>query len=296
MNRNNKYSLPNFFIHLFFLLLSCAFIIPILTMISVSLSREEDILKYGYSIIPRSFSLEAYSYVFNNLEQIINSYKVTVFTSFFGTFLALTIMLMCAYALSRKGFKLKSFIAFYLFFTMMFGGGLIPKYILMTQYLHLQNTVWAIIFNNLVNVWYIFILRAFLQEIDDSIIESAQIDGASEYRIFTSLIVPMSKPAIATIGLFMLLGKWNQWMAALLYIDVKELYTLQYLLQKILQELHEITQHMDKMPAGYANTQKLPTETMRMALAIMVAGPMLFIMPFFQKYFVRGIRIGSIKG
>jgi len=284
------------FIHLVLILLSVMFIVPILTLFSISISNEKQILQSGYSILPKIIDFSAYSYIFENPKIILDAYKVTIFVSVLGALTSIFMMMMCAYALSRKCFKYRRFINFYLFFTMLFNGGLIPKYILTTQYLHLQNTMLILMLAMLVNVWYIFILRTFIQDIPESIIESAMLDGASEFRIFISLIVPLSKPAIATIGLFVLLGYWNEWMTALLYITTPKLYPLQYLLQKIMQNLQQVLQNMDKMPSSMANQTDVPSETVRMALAVVAAGPMLFVMPFFQKYFVRGMTLGSVKG
>jgi putative aldouronate transport system permease protein len=179
---------------------------------------------------------------------------------------------------------------------MIFNSGLVPTYILVTQHLHLRNTVAILILSGLVNVWYVFILRTFIQGINEAIIESAFIDGANEFRIFLSFILPLSKPAIATIGLFMMLRYWNDWMPALLYITKPELFPLQYLLQRTLQNLEEILKNMDKMPSNALKDFKVPSESIRMAMAVVAAGPMLFILPFFQKYFVRGMTIGAVKG
>jgi putative aldouronate transport system permease protein len=288
--------LTNFIIHLFFIALSLSFIVPIITVISVSLSKESDIVNFGYQIIPKTIDFSAYKYIFANPQQIIDSYKVTVLVSAVGTFISIMLMLMFAYVLSRKIFRLRIVFAFFLFFTMLFHGGLIPSYILVTQYLHLGNSIGILLVNGLVTGWYVFILRTFVQQIPEEILESAVMDGASEFRIFFHLIVPLSKPAIATIGLFVLLHYWNDWMTPLLYISNPKLYPLQYLLQKVLQDLQAILSSMDFIPPSMVDTSQLPSETVRMALAIISAGPMLFIMPFFQKYFVRGLTIGSIKG
>ncbi len=247
-------------------------------------------------LFQRKSVFSAYEFVFANPDKIISSYLVTVFTSFVGAAIALIIMMMCAYVLARKGFKYKGILSFYLFFTMIFGGGIVPKYIVITQLLGLKNTIWILLLNVMVNVWFIFILRAFIMDISDAIFESAVIDGASEFKIFWAIVVPLSKPALATFGLFMLLRYWNEWMTALLFIDNPDLFPLQYLLQKILQDLRAILQSMDKLPPGASDTYDVPSESVRMAMAVITTGPMLFIMPFFQKYFVRGMQLGSVKG
>ncbi len=290
-----KFKLSLALIHLFFILLCIIFIIPMISLLSISFSSESDIIDFGYRLIPRSFSIESYNFVFNNPKQIISSYRLTLFVTLAGTFLSMFIMLMCAYALSRKKFILRNVLSLFIFFTMIFNGGLVSSYILVTQYLRLRNTLWILILWGLVNVWYVFVLRTFIQGISESIIESAFIDGASEFKIFASLILPLSKPSIATIGLFMLLQYWNEWMPALLYITKPHLFPLQYLLQRTLQNLEEILRNMDKMP-GNAIDYKVPSESVRMAMAVVAAGPMLMVMPFFQKYFVRGMTIGAVKG
>ena len=291
-----KITLSQVLIYSYFFILSLSFILPVMLVVSISLSDEADIMANGYSLIPSNISFEAYSFIFTNPEKIISSYIVTIFTSFVGASIAILIMMMCAYVLARKGFKYKSLLAFYLFFTMIFGGGIVPKYMVVTQLLGLKNSILILILNVMVNVWFIFILRAFIQDISDAMFESAVIDGASEIKIFWAIVMPLSKPAIATFGLFMLLRYWNEWMTALLYIDERSLYPLQYLLQKTLQDLQAILQSMDKLPPGAGDIYDVPSESVRMAMAVITTGPMLFIMPFFQKYFVRGMQLGSVKG
>ena len=282
--------------HTILIVLSLMFIFPMLMVISISLSDEAEVVRQGYSFFPRGLDLSAYSYVFKKPQTIFNAYKVTIFVSLIGTFVSVFIMMMCAYSLSRSAFKWRKVLNFYLFFTMMFGGGLVPKYILISQYLKLNDTILVLILSHLVNVWYLFILRTFIKGIPESVIESASVDGAGEFRIFWSFIIPLSKPAIATVGLFMLLLYWNEWMTAMLYISNPDLYTLQYLLQRILNNLQAMLQNMDFMPANMRNGEEVPNETIRMALAVVAAGPVLFVMPFFQKYFTRGLTLGSVKG
>lgn len=282
-------------IHMFFVLFCLTFVLSFLLVVSVSFSDEADLNQYGYRIIPKTFSLEAYKYVFSNPKQINDAYKITMFQAFTGAFLNVLVMSLCAYPLSRQNFKYKTPITFYIFFTMLFGGGLIPNYILNTQYLKLGNTIWVYIFPSLANAFHIIILRTFFQGLPSSLVESAKIDGASEVRIFFTIIIPLSKPVLATIALFNLLGRWNDWMSSLLYIKDPELYTLQYLLQRILNEAAFLKQVAAQMPVVFDEI-KVPTESMRFAMCVIAAGPMLVIFPFFQKYFTRGLTIGAVKG
>lgn len=283
-------------IHALLILLSLTFVIPIVIVISMSLSSEEVIARQGYSVFPKAIDFSAYQYVFKNPAIILDAYKVTVLISVVGTLVSVLIMMMCAYSLSRRSFKLRSAINFYLFFTLLFNGGMVPRYIVVTQYLHLQDTLWILILNLLVNVWYVYIFRTFMKDIPESVIESAMLDSAGEFTIFFRIVAPLCKPAIATVGLFVLLNYWNEWTTALLYIDDEKKYPLQYLLQKILQNIQNVMMNMNRTPIGSAEATKMPTETVRMALAVVATGPMLVIMPFFQKYFVRGMTLGSVKG
>lgn len=287
----------NKIIHLFFILFSLLFLIPFLYVISISFSNEQAIMLHGYKLWPEKFDLTAYKMVFAAPGQLIDSYKVTIAFTVLGSFLAVLVMALVAYPLSRSNFKFRKGITFYIYFTMLFNGGLIPTYVLCTQYLHLGNTFWIYIVMNLANAFHIIILRTFFQGLPASLVESAKIDGASELKIFFKIIIPLSKPVLATIALFAVLQRWNEWNIALIYIQDTKLYSLQYLLQKILRE----AQFMKDMAAigmaqGAVEAATLPTEGMRFAMAIIASGPMLVVFPFFQKYFTRGLTVGAVKG
>lgn len=286
-------------INLFFCIFSLCFLIPFLYVISISFSNEELMNTYGYKLIPAKFDLTGYKYVFNNMEQIIDSYKVTAFTSIFGTVLGLLMMSMAAYPIALNSFKFRRPITFFIFFTMIFGGGLIPSYILNTQYLGLRDSIWVYIIPSLANAWNIIVLKTFFQGLPISCIESARLDGASELRVFFQIVLPLSKPALASVGLLTLLTRWNDWYTCLIYIESKELYSLQFLLQKILMDAEFVNNIARNVPGGMidvGNLMQIPTESVRFAMCIIAAGPMLIIFPFFQKYFTRGLTIGSVKG
>lgn len=187
--------------------------------------------------------------------------------------------------------------SFYIFFTMLFNGGLVPSYILITQWLHLKNTIWAQILPLITNAWYILLMKGFFRGLPDSITEAARIDGASELRVFTAIILPISKPVLATIALFYALGYWNDWYQSLLYIDDPSLYKLQYLLMQILRKVQFMNSEMGQATANISSgAMQMPTLNLRMAMCVLALGPMLVVFPFFQKYFVRGITVGAIKG
>lgn len=293
--RNENRGLP--FIQLFFVFMSLLFIVPFFYVISVSFSNEELLMKYGYKLIPVKFDLMAYRFVFKNPKTIIDAYIVTGFQALVGTFLATLVMSFCAYPLSRRNYRFRKPVTYFIFFTMLFGGGLIPTYILLTQYLHLRNKIWVYILPNLANAFQIIVLRTFFQGLPESLIESAKIDGALEIRIFFNIVMPLSKPAIATIALLNVLDRWNNWYTALIYISDQRLYTLQFLLQKILIEIEFIKQITENFPSMAEQIQdSVPSESMRFAMCVVAAGPMLVVFPFFQKYFTKGLTIGAIKG
>lgn len=294
--KSKKIAAPAVLINLFFILLSIGFIVPLWAIISISLSNDVDMSKYGYSLIPVKIDTYAYNFILKNPHTILSAYKVTIIMSVIGTGVYLVISSMCAYPLSRVNFKYKNPILFYLFFTMLFSGGLVPHYILMTKYLHLRNTYGALIIPLLGGVWYLFLMRTFFQQLPASIIESATIDGAGEFRIYTNIILPLSTPVLATVGLLRLLENWNSWFSALLYIDKSNLFPLQYLLQIMMRNIQEILLNIQyNRGMGLVSAANLPTESIRMAMCVVAIGPMLFVFPFFQKYFTKGLTIGSLK-
>lgn len=282
-------------LNIMFIILAAAIVFPFILLVVISISNEKDIIRYGYSIIPKNVDFAAYKYVFKNPTSVINAYKVTIIVSVVYMVFSTFLMALVAYPLSRRTFKGKMFVSFYLYFTMLFGGGLVPTYILITQYYGLGDSLWVYILPHLISPWYVFMMRSFFQEVPHEMIESAYIDGAGEYRIFAQIIVPLSKPVIATVALFQFLGKWNDWNTALLYINDETKISLQYLLQRILQNMQAM-QSMESNLTSFVNATEIPSETARMAMAVVVAGPALVVFPFFQKYFVKGLTVGGVKG
>lgn len=283
------------FLHIFFIVLSLIFIIPMLSVIFISFTSESSISANGYPFFFREFDLTAFKYILENPKTILDAYKVTFLISFGGTLLYLVVSTMAAYVISRPAYRLKKPLTFFFFFTMLFNGGLVPTYILMSQTLQLKNTYFAMIAPLLVNVWYLIMLKTFMSEIPNEILESATIDGAGHFSVYTRFILPLSKPALATIGLLTLLDYWNSWQPAMLYIDQKNMYPLQYMLQVMLRNIMEILKDMmNNISLG--DVKNLPSESARMAMCLLAVGPMLFIFPFFQKYFTRGLTVGAVKG
>lgn len=283
-------------VNLLFVGISILIITPFLLVVAVSLSTESSVKEHGYQFIPESFSLQAYKYVFDIPEVIFRAYGVTGLVTIVGTAASLLITSMLAYTISRSDYKWRNLTAFYVFFTMLFGGGLIPWYILVTQYLHLKDTLWALILPGLFNAWNALVMKGFFMKIPFEIIESAKIDGAGEWRIFFTIIAPLSTPALATMGLLISFGYWNEWFNALLLIDSQQLVPLQLLLVRMMNSIEIISANLDKFGLPNLDASKFPTMTVRMAMVIVAAGPMLIVFPFFQRYFVQGLTVGSLKG
>ncbi|MEC0228731.1 carbohydrate ABC transporter permease [Paenibacillus alba] len=280
--------------HLFFILTSIVTVIPLIYVLSVSLTSDSDIAHYGYSLIPEHITGKAYTYLLQTPKQLINAYVITIIVTVVGTILSLVLTTTVAYVMTRRDYRYHRITTFYVFFTMLFNGGLVPTYMVMTKILHLQDTIFALFLPYGVSAWFAMLMRGFLMGMPFEVVESAKIDGASELRIFAGIIVPLSKPALATVGLFYALGYWNDWWLAMLYISDANLIPLQYLLQSIMSNLEHLTSHMQ---AGLnINLDQIPGESARMAIAVLAIGPMMFVFPFFQKYIVRGLTLGAVKG
>ena len=271
--------------------IACVF--PFIFVIIISLTSEQSLLEHGYSIFPKEWSLDAYKYLLQSGGALAQSYMVTILVTILGTIINVSMVSTYAYAISRKGFKYRRQFTFLVFFTMLFGGGMVPSYIVMTQVLGLKNTIWALILPLAFNSFNIIVMRTFFQKsVPDSIIESARIDGASEFRIFIKIVIPLAIPGIATIALFSTLAYWNDWFNAMLYIDYQNLVPLQHMLMKIEKNMEFIRQNA--MLSGEVMSV-LPQESVRMAMVVASTLPIACTYPFFQKYFISGLTIGSVK-
>ncbi|MCM3631377.1 carbohydrate ABC transporter permease [Paenibacillus glycanilyticus] len=274
--------------------LACVF--PFLLVMVISFTDEKTLAQDGYSLFPNKWSTDAYSYLFKAGDQLLRSYGVTIFVTVIGTAISLIFISLFAYAISRKGFKYRKFFAFLAFFTMLFNGGLVPSYIVTTKLLGLGNSLWALILPLAVNAFYIMIMRTFFSTmIPDAIIESGKIDGAGEFGIFFRLIVPLALPGLATIALFNVLGYWNDWFNALLYIENPDLVPLQSMLMRIENSMQFILANSNNASLGTAVLQSMPQDTSRMAMVVLATGPIVLAYPFFQRYFVQGLTVGAVK-
>lgn len=281
--------------YLFILIFSILCVIPFLLVVSSSFTQEQALTTYGYSIWPKEFSLDAYKLVAVSSD-IPQAYLVTIGTTCVGTFLSMVLTCGVAYAMSVKNFKSRTILALFIYFTMLFNGGLVASYLLITKSLHLQNTILVLIIPSLCNAWNILLMRNFFNGIPEALAESAKIDGANDLVILIKIILPISLPGIATIGLFYALSYWNEWYRCLLYIDTNhsQYYTLQYLIQRILRQVNYAANQPAEAVGLSAMT--LPTYAYRMATVVVSTGPIILLYPFLQKYFVQGLTVGSVKG
>lgn len=286
----------NLLLNLCFLLCAVVCLAPLLLVISVSLTDEMEILLNGYSFIPSVFSTKAYSYVVSAGDMIWRAYGISVVVTLVGTALSLLITCMYAYPLSRQAFRYKNQFAFIVYFTMIFGGGLIPWYMVYTHIFRIKETIWIMIFPYLVNAWFVLIMRTFYKTtVNESIIESARIDGAGEFRTFFVIVLPLCRAGLATIGLFCTLNYWNDWYLPLIFVNDPKMYNIQYMMYQTLLSIQFLSSSSSFARAAEAFSD-LPSESARMAVAVISIGPIIFAYPFFQKYFVKGLTIGAVKG
>jgi putative aldouronate transport system permease protein len=278
-------------VHLVLIALSLAALLPLLMIVSASFTDEIALTRNGYSLIPSEFSTAAYDIIFRNPEVILRAYLVTIFVTVVGTAIAVLLMSMLAYTLSRPDFWLRKPLSFLVFFTMLFNGGIVPYYVLMTQYLRVQDTVFALLLPYFVVAFYVLILRTYFTTIPQDLIDAARVDGAGEFRIFWSIAIPLAKPALATIALFTALNYWNDWTTSLYFIRDSQLYPLQYLLYILQSNI----QAMQLQSAAGMNTGPIPTQSARMAMAVLATGPAAIFFLFFQRYLVRGVTLGAFK-
>lgn len=287
-NKITRSAIPNFL----FWLISIACVAPIILLISISLSDNGEILKSGYSFFPKGFNLDAYEYLLKDSAKLFQAYKITFIATVFGTVGSMLCTILLAYVTSREGYRWKGLISFLIFFTMLFNAGMVPSYVWMTKYLHLRNNLLVLIVPAFIQAWYIILMRSFFYGIPVEITEAATIDGCSEWSILFRIVLPLSKPAIATVGLFTLLMYFNDWQSSMLYMDDSKLISLQYFLYKTINNIKEAQTNAMSFEAGV----QFPQEPVRMAMAVAAVLPVIVVFPFLQKYFVKGITLGSVKG
>ncbi len=283
--------------NIIFIILALCCIIPVVFVFMISITSEASLTKFGYQMIPKEFSLGSYRFLWGEKEMIFKALGVSVFVTLIGTAIGVVLTTTMGYVLSRPGYKLNGFLTWVVFIPMIFNGGMIASYVINTNLLGLKDTVWALVLPLAVSSFNIIICKTFFRTtIPDSIVESAKIDGATQLNIFTRIVLPISKPVIATISLFLCFGYWNDWFQSSLYISNSNLYSLQALLNNIQKNI----QFLANNPSAGLSLQQyrnmMPAEGARMAIAIVIVVPIACAYPFFQKYFISGLTIGAIKG
>ncbi len=274
--------------------------LPVLLVLIVSFSTENSIAERGFSFFPSSWSVGAYKYVFSFAGQLIQSYKITLFETIVGTLLTLLLTSMFAYSLSRKEFMLRGPLAIYLLITMLFSGGLLGGYLTNTNIYHLRNNLLILVLPGAVSTMNTIVMRTFINSnVPDSLVEAARIDGAGEAYTFFKIVIPIMAPVLASIGFMSAVGHWNEWQTSMLYIDDADLATLQLMLMRVEKnieflKMRESMGNMSELEMQELN--KIPNMATRMALLFCTLGPILVIYPFFQRYFIKGMTIGAVKG
>jgi len=280
--------------HLILMIVSISCVVPFLIIISTSLSSRYGFALNGYTILPKEIDLSTYKYITNGKE-ILRAYGVTIFITVAGTLLGMFLMTTLAYVISRRDYRFRNAISFFIYFTMLFSGGVVANYIWLARDLHLTNNILVLILPSCMSAWSVFILRVSCQNIPLSLIENAKIEGAGELRIFFSIVVPLSKIGIATIALLTAFRYWNEWFASMMYMDGGKYVTLQYYLVRVLEKVNFAKTHAADS-GGLISAKDVPDAGLTMAICVLASGPAMCIFPFFQKYFVKGITVGAVKG
>lgn len=285
--------------HVVMVILSACAIIPIVLLVMSSFTDNDVLIANGYNFFPAKFSLYAYEYIFKTGNSVIQAYGVSIVLTIVGTALSLVLTTLLAYALSKPGLPGRGFLSFYVFFTMLFNGGLVPTYMNYTNVFGLKNTFWALLIPGLVtNGFYIMLMKSyFVSSVPDEILEAAVIDGASEFQTFLRVALPLAKPIVATVGLFAGIGYWNDWMNGYIYLTKRtDLYSIQNLLNRMMQNIQFLSQNSGNMRNADVGLSTIPNVSIRMAMAVVGILPVVIVYPFIQSNFVKGITLGGVKG
>ena len=294
MKKRSK-ALSNLPIAIILLIFAMLCVLPFWLVLSGSLTSEAEIMSSGFGLFPKKIDFTAYKILMTNMSRILNGYKISLIVTVVGTTLTVVVVSLAAWPISQNRVKYHNALNFFVLFTMLFSGGMVPWFIVCRNMLHLTDTIWALILPYVANAWYIFLVRNYYRGSPDELVEAAKIDGAGEYRIFGQIIFPLSKPVLATIALFACLAYWNDWWLGIMLVDKVEMQPLQLLLRTITSNIQFLS------TAGNANavavaSSSIPSEAIKMATCIITIGPIILVYPFVQKYFVKGIMVGAVKG
>lgn len=285
-------------LHILFICLTLVMILPIVFVVIISFTSQAAIVKDGYSFFPKELSLAAYQYIFDNAGNIFGSLAISLLVTVGGTMLGTSLMATYAYVISRRDFRYRRMLTFIALVPMLFSGGMVANYLVMTTFLGLKDSIWALVWPLAISPFYIFILKTFFQSfVPSEVIESARVDGANEFQAFFNIVIPVSKPGIATVALFLTLSYWNDWFNAMLYIDTTSKMPIQYLLIKIENTSNFLQKMGSQMGASVSQVAaNIPSDTIKMAIVVIVVLPIALSYPYFQKYFVQGLTMGAVKG
>ena len=286
----------NAFLNLLMIVVCILALVPIYVIIISSVTAESALTANGYRLWPAKFATEAYKFLFTQGSIVVTAYMNTIIATIAGTLLAVVMVGLYAYAISRDNFRFKTFFTFFAFFTLLFNGGLVAYYMVMRQILFIGNSLWALFLPSAFSPFWVIVMRTFYKlTLPNEIIEAARMDGASEWRIFLQIVLPLSIPGLATVALFSAIGLWNNFFNCLLLVDEAKYYSLQFTIYTTLNNIRFLMENADKL-VGLVNVSELPSQTFRMAMAVVTVGPIIFAYPFFQRYFIRGLTIGAVKG
>lgn len=286
----------NLVLNIMFIVVCILALLPIYVIVISSVTKESVLAANGYRLWPEEFSVSAYNFLFAQGSIVVTAYRNTVISTIAGTILSVISVGLYAYPLSRPNFKFKTFFTFYAFFTMLFSGGLVSYYMVARQVLNISNSLWALFLPSSFSAFWVIVMTTFYRaNVPNEVIESARMDGAGEWRTLLQIVVPLSLPGLATVALFAAIGIWNNFFNALLLVDEARYYSLQFTIYTTLNNIRFLLENADKMQ-GLVNLSELPSQTFRMAMAVVTVGPVIFAYPFFQRYFIRGLTIGAVKG
>jgi len=295
-NERLKDNMLLFFFYSIISIFSLICLMPLWIALVSSLSSETSLIRDGYGLFVNNFSVTAYKLIFSGTNTVLNAYGITIFTTVMGVFLTLFLTSSFSYPLAVSTLKYGSAISLFAYITMIFSGGLVPSYILTTKFLHMHNSILVLIIPGALSAGNVFFMKNYFKSIPQALSESAKIDGASEIYIYYKIILPLSKPILATIALFAAMQYWNSWYNVLLYIDDKKLYTLQYLIMQLQQQVDFLTSNLNPHALASIGNMVVPAIGIRLATAMVSIGPIIILYPFLQKHFIKGLTIGAVKG